>query len=110
MKNKLYWAFNLPLQVWPRHKDDDDELSPVVDAKLLNYMPRKECCCELLLSDVLGEQTREEFFETAARHFENLARLMRVAAKDPTATVYYHSDDMDAPPENKEESQAQQTT
>jgi hypothetical protein len=39
---------------------------------------------------VVGEQTREEFFESAALHLENLARLMREAAKDPALRVYYH--------------------
>lgn len=97
MKNKLYWAYNLPLQVWPRHENSEDESSPVVDARLVNYMPRKECCGELLLSEAIGDQSREEFFEDAARHLENLARLMRIAAKDPKATIYYHDEGMDAP-------------
>ena len=44
---------------------------------------------ELVLG-VVGEQTREEFFESAALHLENLARLMREAAKDPALRVYYH--------------------
>jgi len=98
MKNKHYWAYNLPLQVWPRH-ESDDELAPVVDARLLTYMPRRERCEELLLSEVIGDQSREEFFEEAARHLENLARLMRVAAKDPKAAIYYHDEGMDAPAE-----------
>lgn len=90
MKNSLYWAYNLPLQVWPKHQDPDDETSPVVGARVLNYMPRKERCEDCDLDDLLGEQTREEFFMTAALHLENLARLMREAAADPSKLIYYH--------------------
>ncbi len=89
-KNQLYWAYNLPLQVWPKHADPNDEKSPIVGARVLNYMPRKERCDDCDLADLLGEQTREEFFESAALHLENLARLMREAAKDPALLVYYH--------------------
>lgn len=94
--NKLYWAYNLPLQVWPKHADPEDENSPVIGARVVNYMPRKERCCDLDLEEVLGEQTREEFFETAALHLENLGRLMRAAGKDPSAHVYYHDAGMDS--------------
>lgn len=93
-KNKLYWAYNLPLQVWPRHRDPDDEDSPVIGWRVLNYMPRKERCEDLDLAEILGEQTREEFFESAARHLENLARLMREAAADTEKHVYYHDEGM----------------
>lgn len=88
-KNKLYWAYNLPLQVWPKHQDPCDEKSPIVGARVLNYMPRKERCEDCDLGDLLGEQTREEFFESAAQVLENLARLMREAGKDPALLVYY---------------------
>lgn len=96
MKNELYWAYNLPLQVWPQYEQEYDETTPAVGAWILNYMPRKEYCAILDLEEALGDQTREEFFETAALHLENLARLMRKAAKDPTATVYYHDTGMKA--------------
>lgn len=96
-KNSLYWAFNLPLQVWPKHQNQDDENSPVVGARVLNYMPRKERCTDCDLDELLGEQTREEFFESAAQHLENLARLMREAGKDPAKHVYYHGAGMTPP-------------
>lgn len=96
-KNSRFWAYNLPLQVWPKHEDPDDENSPVVGARLVNYMPRKERCCDLDLDeDLLGGQTREEFFETAALYLENLARLMREAAKDAAKMVYYHDEGLDS--------------
>ncbi|AYW60736.1 TPA: hypothetical protein P6M77_001511 [Pseudomonas aeruginosa] len=95
MKNSIYWAFNLPLQVWPIHKDEDDESSAITDFRILNYMPRKERICEVYLSEVIGEQSREEFLETAALHFENLARLFRSSKSDPGKHIYYHDDGME---------------
>ena len=89
-KSRLYWAFNPPLKVWARRQDSEDENSRIVGAQVLNYMPRKERCEYCDLADLLGDQTREECFESAAVHLENLARLMREAAKDPARTVYYH--------------------
>ena len=89
MKNKQYWAFNLPLQVWPATAEDPEET-------ILNYMPRRESCHTENLADMLGEQTREEFLEQAARILENLARLMRQAAKDPQLLVYYPTHGMEA--------------
>lgn len=87
VKNKLYWAYNLPLQV--STEDDGEEVI------ILNYMPRKEACEQVTLSEVIGEQTREEFFETAALVLENLAGLMRKAGKDPSMLVYYPDKGMD---------------
>lgn len=95
MKNKLYWAYNLPIQVWPQRQDPDDEASPVVGSQVLNYMPRKERCEMCDLEDLIGDQTREEYFESAARILENLARLMREAGKDETKLVYYPYEGLD---------------
>lgn len=88
-KNSFYWLYNLPLQVRPRHQNPYDEKSPVIGSIILNYMPRKERCRNCDLADLLGEQTREEFFESAAIRLENLARLMREAGKDPAMRVCY---------------------
>ena len=95
MADKTYWTYNLPLQVWPKHEDPEDENTPVVGARILNYMPRKERCCELELEEVLEGETREEFFENAAMRLENLAKLMRKAGKDPAMCVYYHDEGME---------------
>lgn len=94
MKNSLYWAYNLPLQVSPIRKDDEDESSSIVGYRILNYMPRKERCEILDIEDVIGEQTQEEFFESAAQHFENLAKQFRKLAKKEIDTVYYHDEGM----------------
>ncbi len=89
MKNNLYWAFNVPLQIWPKHADGLDETSEVVGYTVLNYMPRKERLCSVEMHEVLGDQTREEFLESAALHLENLAKLMREAISDPRKHIYY---------------------
>jgi len=92
-KNSLYWAYNLPLQVWPTYEVEDDETSPVIGARVLNYMPRKQCCEMCDIDDLRGEQTREEFMLEAAPVLENLARLFREAAADPAKTFIYYPDD-----------------
>lgn len=93
-KNGLYWAYNLPLQVWPVHADEDDDSSLVTGCRILNYMPRRDRSEELMLADVIGNQTRQEFFEQAALVLENLARLMREAGADPSKHVYYPDEGM----------------
>lgn len=87
-KNSLYWGFNIPLQVWPVREEADNP-SKIVGTTILNYMPRKERCESVDLEELLGEQTREEFFNTAAEKLESLAAKMRLAAKDETFVVYY---------------------
>lgn len=86
--NSLYWAYNLPLQLWPSEGGDE--------ARIVNYMPRKEQLCDLALSDAMGEQTREEFFEQAALCLENMAHLFRQAKTDTKLTIYYHDEGMES--------------
>lgn len=89
-KNKRYWNYNLPLQLWPDHEDPDDDNSKVVGYSILNYMPRKERCITLKLDeDTLEEQTYEEFCTKAAEVLENLAELFRRAATNPGTIIYY---------------------
>ena len=109
-KNGLYWAYNLPLQVWPRHENPEEDASPIIGARLLNYMPRKECVTETDLDELIGEQSREEFFESAAKRFENMARLFRKAANDPAMTIYYHDEGMEDAPQNTVEGVSLQPT
>ena len=89
MSNELYWSFNIPLQVWPKDSEDPDS-----ETEVLNYMPRKERVDRITLEDAMGDQTREEFFETAAIHFENMARLFREAKNDESKVIYYHDEGM----------------
>lgn len=76
-KNERYWMYNLPLQ------------AGLIEASVLNYSPRKDDARWMPLSQVLGDQTEEEYFNTAADVLENLATLMRARAKNPKLTVYY---------------------
>lgn len=97
MKNSIYWAYNVPLQIWPEYeegKDSEDPDATVVDYRVVNYMARKEGIGDFMLSEVLDEQSREEFLESAALHLENLARQFREAIQDPKKYIYYADDGM----------------
>lgn len=95
MKNDLYWSYNLPMQMFPIHENEEDETTPVVDYDILNYMPRKSACTHLKLSEVLDEQTHEEFCEAAAAHLEHLAKLFRQMGKKEVEHIYYPDHGMD---------------
>ena len=96
MKNSTYWSYNLPLQLWAEHGEDDEaEEGLVVGYRVLNYMPRRERCETLQLEELLGEQTREEFLEQTALTLENLARLFRKAKDDPALNIYYPDEGME---------------
>jgi len=93
--NEIYWSYNLPLQLWPIREDDEDDNSKIIDYRIVNYMPRKESICEMNLSKLEEDQTREEIFEQAAKYFENLARLFRKAITDKEMHIYYHDEEAD---------------
>lgn len=95
MKNDLYWSYNMPLQMFPVYEHDEDDTSPVVDYSVINYMPRKAGCVEVKLSDLLNEQTHEEYCEAAAAHLEHLAKLFREMAKKEVKYIYYPDHGMD---------------
>jgi hypothetical protein len=80
-----FFTYNLPIQVMP--SDDDG-------AKVLLYLPRKQRLNGwAYLADVLPEGvTRAEFFNRAAEVYDNLAKLMRHAATEPRAFIYYPND------------------
>ena len=93
--NKIYWSYNLPLQLWPHHADPEDETSELIGYRILNYIPRKEKCVTIDLDeDILNGQTDEEFFIKAAEVLENLARLFRKAAVIPGTTIYYPDEEV----------------
>ncbi len=48
----------------------------------------------LEMSNVVGDQSPEEFFETAAKHLENLARKFRRLANKEIDQVYYPDEGM----------------
>jgi hypothetical protein len=77
-----FFAYNLPIQVMP---------SEGGGTKVLLYLPRKERTNGWAdLADMLPEgATRAEFFDRAAKTYENLAALMRHAGAEPRALIYY---------------------
>jgi hypothetical protein len=80
-----FFTYNLPIQVTPTGTDG---------AKVLLYLPRKERLNGWAdLADILpAGVTREEFFGRAAEVYDNLAALMRHAATEPRAFIYYPAD------------------
>lgn len=95
MKNDLYWTYNLPMQMFPIHQDEEDSKSPVIDYSIVNYMPRKASCATFNLSEVLEDQTHEEFCEAAAAHLEHLAKLFRQIGRKEIEHIYYPDNGMD---------------
>ena len=80
-----FFCYNLPIQVSPDGKGG---------TRVLLYQPRKERITAWLSLEgcdgVLPEDaTREQFFNRAAEAYENLAKLMRHAAAEPKALIYY---------------------
>lgn len=96
MKNAIYWTYNVPLQAYPIHENEDDESTPVVDYSIVNYMARKNACNTFNLSELLNDsgQSQEEYFEAAAAHLENLALLFRKLAKKEVEHIYYADEGM----------------
>tara|TARA_R110000822_G_scaffold112771_6_gene243759 strand:+ start:468 stop:749 length:282 start_codon:yes stop_codon:yes gene_type:complete len=77
-----FFAYNLPIQAATNRAGE---------TRILLYLPRKERLNGWAdLSDILPEgATREQFFNRAADIYENLAKLMRHAATEPKALIYY---------------------
>ena len=80
-----FFRYNLPIQVTTNYAGK---------TQILLYLPRKERLNGWAsLADVLPEgATREQFFNRAADIYENLAKLMRHAATEPKAFIYYPDD------------------
>jgi hypothetical protein len=102
---KHYFAFNMPLQVWPvfaahpRNEENEGRENPVVDYRILNYMPRKERCTELHLSEVvnLSKISFADFFQIAADNLRHLADLFDEESGRPTNKIYYHDQEIGEP-------------
>lgn len=77
-----FFRYNLPIQASPNDAGG---------TRILLYLPRKERLNGWAsLADILPEgATREQFFNRAADIYENLAKLMRHAATEPKAFIYY---------------------
>lgn len=75
--NQLYWAFNMPLQMWADHDN----------WRVLNYMPRKQCC-EFLEEEVTKEEL-PQYCRNAAARLRNLAELFEALGDGKIHTIYY---------------------
>jgi hypothetical protein len=76
--DELYWASNLPLQIW---KSDDGTWS------IVNYMPRKECCASL--DEHVSDADRPQFCRNTAAILRNLADLFDAVADGQLDHIYY---------------------
>lgn len=73
----LYWAYNCPLQMWP----SDDGW------RVVNYMPRKETCCEM--EEYVSEAELPQFCKNAAIRLRNLADLFDALGNREIEMIYY---------------------
>ena len=88
MQRKSF-EYNLPLQAY---KQEDGTID------LLNYMPRKESCCHLKLSEMeelKDEQEVKNYFYGVSCNLLNLAILFAEFAEGKRDSVYYHDEDID---------------
>lgn len=75
--NGLYWAYNLPLQMW--HSEEG--------WRVLNYMPRKERCQNL--EELVTKEELPQFCQNTATILRNLADLFELLGKGEINHVYY---------------------
>jgi hypothetical protein len=76
---ELYWAYNLPLQIW--RQDDGTWHIPA------NYMARKQRCASL--DNHVSDADRPQFCRNAAAILRNLADLFDAAADGQLDHIYY---------------------
>ena len=75
--NGLFWAYNLPLQMW---RSDEGW-------RVLNNMPRKEGLIQL--EDLVTEEELPQFCQNAATILRNLADLFELLGKGEINHIYY---------------------
>lgn len=89
--DKLFWAYNCPLQMWLKNDGTWE---------VLNYMPRKERVA------TLGERvTKKElhcFCKNASQILRNLAELFDALADGKIDTIYYPDKKVEDSITNKE--------
>lgn len=79
----LFWAYNLPLQMWGTADDGKADDS----WRVLNYMPRKERC-QYLESSVTKEEL-PQFCQNTALILRNLADLFEALGRGEINHIYY---------------------
>ena len=81
-----FFDYNLPLQAY-RHEDGTFQI--------VNYMARKNSCCELTQDECeLEGQSEKDFFYRTALQLMNLAMLMVKFANKEIDSVYYSDENM----------------
>lgn len=74
---EIYWAYNVPLQMW------DNEQG----ARPLNYMPRRERCSNL--EESVSREDLPAYCRNAAKVLRNLAALFDAMAEGKIKHIYY---------------------
>jgi hypothetical protein len=77
--DEIYWAYNLPLQIW--RQDDGTWSIPA------NYMARKERCVHA--DQGLSDADRPQFCRNTAAILRNLADLFDAVADGQLDHIYY---------------------
>ena len=86
----LYWSYNVPLQMWPTNEDPEDEESKIIGWRVLNYMPRKERCCDL--DEIITPDEMPAYCKNAAKLLRNLADRFDKMANKEIDNIYYHDE------------------
>jgi len=81
--NKLYWAYNLPLQMWGGEPDEEG----IRQWRVVNYMPRREDISSL--DESVSETELPQFCKNAATILRNLADLFDSLGKGEIKYIYY---------------------
>lgn len=99
--DELYWAYNLPLQLWPHHANPEDEESPIVGWRILNYMPRKERCTSL--EELVTKDEIKPLCKNTAKILRNLANRFEMLARGEIDYIYYPNKGLEdnAPKDNE---------
>ena len=84
---RTYWSYNCPLQMWPEHKDPENEYSEIIGWRVLNYMPRKEACRDL--EETISPDELKTYCDNAAKVLRNLSNRFEMLGKRKIDTIYY---------------------
>ena len=86
-KDEIYWAYNLPLQMWPIREDPENEKSEIIEYNILNYMPRKSSCA--MMENEIDLEHIPRYCRNTAKLLRNLANLFEALAEKKIDTIYY---------------------
>lgn len=86
----IYWAYNVPLQMWSKHKNPDDKKSKIEGWRVLNYMPRRQKC--KFMDKTITPEEMPKYCKNAAKLLRNLADRFDKMAKNEIDNIYYHDE------------------